>query len=93
MRVSSPLRRYFYLRRYVPREDSVPPIKVQQAIMDVYRCANEAKRIAADADRLSREICPALVRWAAVANALQIVHHVLKENEKAQATQPDPVQK
>ena len=63
--------------------------------MDVYRCANEAKRIAAEAGRLSREICPALVRWAAEggANALQIVHHVLKENEKAQATQPDPVQK
>ena len=33
--------------------------------MDVYRCANEAKRIAAEADRLSREICPVLVRWAA----------------------------
>ena len=43
----------------------LPPIEVQQAIVDVYRCANEAKRIAAEADRLSREICPALVRWAA----------------------------
>ena len=43
----------------------LPPIEVQQAIVDVYRCANEAKKIAEEADRLSREICPALVRWAA----------------------------
>ena len=43
----------------------LPPIEVQQAIVDVYRCANEAKSIAVEADRLSREICPALVRWAA----------------------------
>ena len=42
----------------------LPPIEVQQAIVDVYRCAQESKRIAAEADRLSREICPALVRWA-----------------------------
>ena len=42
----------------------LPPIEVQQAIVDVYRCAKEAKQIAAEADRLSREICPALVRWA-----------------------------
>ena len=34
----------------------------QRAIVDVYRCASEAKKIAAEADRLSREICPALVR-------------------------------
>lgn len=43
----------------------LPPIDVQQAIVDVYRCANEAKKIAEEADRLSRAICPALVRWAA----------------------------
>ena len=43
----------------------LPPIEVQQAIVDVYRCANEAKKIAEEADRLSRENCPALVRWAA----------------------------
>ena len=43
----------------------LPPIEVQQAIVDVYRCANEAKKIAEEADRLSREICPALIRWAA----------------------------
>ena len=43
----------------------LPPIEVQQAVVDVYRCASEAKRIAEEADRLCREICPALVRWAA----------------------------
>lgn len=43
----------------------LPPIEVQRAIVDVYRCANEAKKIAEEADRLSREICPALVRFAA----------------------------
>lgn len=43
----------------------LPPIEVQQAVVDVYRCASEAKKIAEEADRLSREICPALVRWAA----------------------------
>jgi len=52
-----------------PRFESItipiPPIEVQQAVVDVYRCASEAKKIAEEADRLSREICPALVRWAA----------------------------
>jgi len=45
----------------------LPPLDVQKAIVDVYRCANEAKKIAAEADRLSREICPALIQ------------HVIKE--------------
>ena len=40
----------------------LPPLEAQRAIVDVYRCASEAKKIAAEADRLSREICPALVR-------------------------------
>lgn len=40
----------------------LPPIEVQQAVVDLYRCANEAKKIAAEADRLSREICPALIQ-------------------------------
>jgi type I restriction enzyme S subunit len=40
----------------------LPPIDVQEAIVDVYRAANEAKKIAAEADRLSREICPALIQ-------------------------------
>lgn len=40
----------------------IPDIKVQQAIVDIYRCAENAKRIAEEADKLSREICPALMQ-------------------------------
>ena len=40
----------------------IPPISKQQAIVDLYKCANEAKRIAEEADKLSREICPALIQ-------------------------------
>lgn len=40
----------------------LPPSKVQQAIVNIYKCANEAKQIAAEADRLSREVCPALLQ-------------------------------
>lgn len=43
----------------------LPPIEVQQAVVDLYRCANEAKKIAAEADRLSRKICPALIQKVA----------------------------
>lgn len=39
-----------------------PPIEVQQAIVNIYKCANEAKQIAEEADRLSREVCPALLQ-------------------------------
>ena len=35
---------------------------VQRAIVNIYKCANEAKQIAAEADRLSREVCPALLQ-------------------------------
>ena len=35
---------------------------IQQAIVNIYKCANEAKQIAAEADRLSREVCPALLQ-------------------------------
>lgn len=45
----------------------IPDIDVQRAIVNVYKCANEAKQIAEEADRLSREVCPALlqhvIRW------------------------------
>lgn len=41
----------------------LPPLDVQQAVVDLYRCANEAKKIAAEADAKSREICPALMQW------------------------------
>ena len=43
----------------------LPPTEVQRAIVDIYRCAKEVKTIAEEADRLSREICLALVRFAA----------------------------
>ena len=40
----------------------LPPIEVQQAIVNIYKCANEAKLIVEEADRLSREVCPALLQ-------------------------------
>lgn len=40
----------------------MPPIEVQQVVVDLYRSAKEAKRIAAEADELSRQICPALIQ-------------------------------
>lgn len=41
----------------------LPPLSVQQAIVNIYNCANEAKKIAAEADRMSREVCPALIQY------------------------------
>lgn len=40
----------------------LPPTDVQRAIVNIYKCANEAKQIAAEADRLSRKVCPALLQ-------------------------------
>ena len=40
----------------------LPPIEKQQAIVNIYNCANEAKKIAAEADRMSREVCSALIQ-------------------------------
>ena len=40
----------------------LPPIEVQRAIVNIYSCANEAKKIAEEADRKSREVCPALIQ-------------------------------
>lgn len=42
----------------------IPSIDEQQAIVNIYKCAAECKRIADEADRLSREICPALMQKA-----------------------------
>lgn len=42
----------------------LPSIEEQQAIVNIYRCAAECKRIAEEADKLSREICPALMQKA-----------------------------
>lgn len=40
----------------------LPDIEMQRAIADIYLCAERAKHIAEEADRLSREICPALMQ-------------------------------
>lgn len=40
----------------------IPSEQEQQAIIDIYLCAERAKHIAEEADRLSREICPALMQ-------------------------------
>lgn len=48
--------------RFVEIEIPLPPLSVQQAIVNIYNCANEAKKIAAEADRMSREVCPALIQ-------------------------------
>jgi len=40
----------------------LPPIEVQRAIVNIYNCAKEAKQIAAEADRLSRDVCPMLLQ-------------------------------
>lgn len=50
----------------------LPPIEVQRSIVNIYHCAEETKRIAEEADRLSREICPALMQ--------HIIHEA--ENDK-----------
>ena len=43
----------------------LPPIEVQQAIVDVYHCMERAKRIAATAREKLKTLCPALVQRAA----------------------------
>ena len=48
--------------RFVEIEIPLPPLSVQQAIVNIYNCANEAKKIAEEADRMSREVCPALIQ-------------------------------
>ena len=40
----------------------LPPPDVQRAIVNIYKCANEAKQIAEEADKLSRAVCPALIQ-------------------------------
>lgn len=43
----------------------LPPIDVQQAIVDVYHCLEKAKQIAATAREQLKTLCPALVQRAA----------------------------
>lgn len=40
----------------------IPSLEIQEAIIRIYNCALEAKRIAGDADKLSRDICPSLMQ-------------------------------
>lgn len=42
----------------------LPPPDVQQAIVDVYNCAEEAKKIATEAREKMKSLCPALVQRA-----------------------------
>jgi type I restriction enzyme S subunit len=43
----------------------LPPIEVQQAIVDVYHCMERAKTIATEARARLKQICPALIQRAA----------------------------
>ena len=40
----------------------VPPLSIQQAIVDIYTCARESREIAVEAGELSKQACPALIR-------------------------------
>lgn len=42
----------------------IPPLEVQQAIVDVYNCSEEAKNIANEAREKIKTLCPALVQRA-----------------------------
>jgi type I restriction enzyme S subunit len=46
-------------------EIPIPPIEVQQAIVDVYHCLERAKKIATEARAHLKQICPALIQRAA----------------------------
>lgn len=43
----------------------LPPIEVQQSIVNIYNCLEEAKKIAAEARKQLKTLCPALVQKAA----------------------------
>lgn len=49
-----------FCRIYIPK----PSIEIQKAIVDLYNCAEEAKRIANDAREKMKNLCPALVQRA-----------------------------
>ena len=50
--------------RFLEIQIPIPSKDEQQAIVNIYKCAAECKRISEEADRLSREICPALMQKA-----------------------------
>ena len=43
----------------------LPPIEVQRAIVALYTCAEEARKIASEAKELLKKACPAMVQSAA----------------------------
>lgn len=45
-------------------EIPIPPPEVQESIVNLYRCLEEAKRIAAEARQQMRNLCPALIQKA-----------------------------
>ena len=51
--------------RFCEFQIPLPPIDVQQAIVDVYHCMERAKQIAATARERLKTLCPALVQRAA----------------------------
>lgn len=51
--------------RFCEFQIPLPPIEVQQAIVDVYNCADRAKKIATEARERLKTLCPALVQRAA----------------------------
>jgi len=57
---------YEFLQEENIREYKIPiPLpEVQEAIVDVYNCAEEAKRIASEAREIMKMLCPALVQRA-----------------------------
>ena len=42
----------------------LPPVEVQQSIVNLYRCMEESRRIAEEARELLRTLCPALIQKA-----------------------------
>ncbi|MBR0499823.1 MAG: N-6 DNA methylase [Bacteroidales bacterium] len=40
----------------------LPPTSIQKAIVNIFHCAEEAKRIAEQSEKLSKEICPSLMQ-------------------------------
>lgn len=58
-------REVFSYEDFVNVKIPLPPIEVQEAIVALYRCAQEAKTIAKEVRLLMKEICPALIQKAA----------------------------
>lgn len=52
------------LERFCDIGIPLPPIEVQQSIVNLYHCMEEAKKIASEAREKLKEICPALIQKA-----------------------------